>query len=154
MPWQNAQRGGQLLDALAQPVVLLDHVRRVVFANTAARALPAARALALDAGVLAPGPLPAGVLLVRLDAEAGAALALIFPAPPIAPRLDRFGLTPREAELVDRLARGERLREAACLLGMGYETARTHLARAMAKTGARCQASLVSTVLSGTHSLA
>lgn len=154
MGWKNSPRGSQLLDALAQPVVLLDQAHQVVFANAAAHALPAARALALDAGVLSSGPLPVGVLLVRLDGEDGVALALVFPATPAPPRLDRFGLTRREAELVDRLARGERLREAAALLGIGYETARTHLARAMSKAGVRCQASLVRTVLSGSHSLA
>jgi DNA-binding CsgD family transcriptional regulator len=148
--WRAAAPGGPLLDALAQPVVLLDGAGRVVFANEAARSLPAARRLALDAGLLRPGRLPDDIRLIRLSGESGAAVALIFPAlPPAPPRLDRFGLTRREAEVVARLANGERLREAAGLLGIGYETARTHLARAMSKAGVRCQASLVRQVMGG-----
>ncbi|HEX2943920.1 MAG TPA: helix-turn-helix transcriptional regulator, partial [Rhodopila sp.] len=54
-----------------------------------------------------------------------------------------FGLTAREAALVGLLADGNRLDDAATQVGIGRETARTHLARALAKTGGKRQADLV-----------
>jgi DNA-binding CsgD family transcriptional regulator len=53
-----------------------------------------------------------------------------------------FGLTAREAALTTLLANGRRLDDAAKQLGIKRETARTHLARALAKTGTERQADL------------
>ena len=53
-----------------------------------------------------------------------------------------FGLTAREAALTTLLAHGCRLEDAAKQLGIKRETARTHLARALGKTGTERQADL------------
>ena len=53
-----------------------------------------------------------------------------------------FGLTAREAALTTLLAHGCRLEDAARQLGITRETARTHLARALGKTGTERQADL------------
>jgi len=53
-----------------------------------------------------------------------------------------FGLTAREAALTTLLADGCRLEDAAKQLGIKRETARTHLARALDKTGTERQADL------------
>lgn len=59
-----------------------------------------------------------------------------------------FGLTRREAELTTLLANGCRLYEAAERLGISRETARTHLANALGKTGTNRQTDLVRLALS------
>lgn len=57
--------------------------------------------------------------------------------------VNMFGLTRREAELAALLTAGRRLDDAAALLDIGRETARTHLAHILAKTGTERQADLV-----------
>ena len=54
-----------------------------------------------------------------------------------------FGLTPREAELTIALTAGDTLQQLADRLGIGRETARTHLARALQKCGVTRQSDLV-----------
>jgi DNA-binding CsgD family transcriptional regulator/PAS domain-containing protein len=58
-----------------------------------------------------------------------------------------FGLTEREAALASLLAAGRDLNAAAAILGIGRETARTHLSRALDKTECTRQADLVRLVL-------
>jgi DNA-binding CsgD family transcriptional regulator/PAS domain-containing protein len=58
-----------------------------------------------------------------------------------------FDLTPAEARVVALLVTGQGLPAIAKALGIGFETARTHLARARAKTGSTSQVDLVRTVL-------
>jgi DNA-binding CsgD family transcriptional regulator len=85
------------------------------------------------------GPLPTTrrlALLTIADPQA-------TPAAP-EPLLRRhLGLSPAEARLAAALAAGERLADYAGRAGIGRETARTLLKRAMRKTGARRQADLV-----------
>jgi DNA-binding CsgD family transcriptional regulator len=57
--------------------------------------------------------------------------------------IDVFGLTLAEARLAILLAEGKSLSAAASLLAIGLETARTHLARARAKTQTASQVDLV-----------
>lgn len=64
------------------------------------------------------------------------------------------GLTESEARLAAALAAGETLASHAARLGIGRETARTHLRNAFAKTGTRRQAELVRLVLGGPAALA
>lgn len=54
-----------------------------------------------------------------------------------------FGLTRAEARLAYELVRGSKLVEAAVRLGISRNTARTHMKRIYAKTGAAHQAELV-----------
>ncbi|MBL8297913.1 MAG: helix-turn-helix transcriptional regulator [Rhodanobacteraceae bacterium] len=54
-----------------------------------------------------------------------------------------FGLTPREAELAERLANGSDLAQVAAAMGVSKEGARTRLKVVYGKTGARHQAALV-----------
>jgi DNA-binding CsgD family transcriptional regulator/PAS domain-containing protein len=56
------------------------------------------------------------------------------------------GLTPREAELALCLARGSALEEAAAVMRISRNTARTHLANALHKTCARNQTALVALI--------
>jgi DNA-binding CsgD family transcriptional regulator len=58
------------------------------------------------------------------------------------------GLTPREAELAERLATGSDLAETAAAMGVSTEGARTRLKVVFGKTGARNQAALVALVRS------
>lgn len=60
---------------------------------------------------------------------------------------DLFGFTHVEARLVSLLAAGQALPAIAKELGIGFETAPTHLARARAKTGTGSQVELVRMVL-------
>src|SRR5262249_53516425 len=59
----------------------------------------------------------------------------------------QFGLTPAEAVLAHELLDGDGIESAAKRIGIGVPTARTHLRRVLAKTGARRQAELVRLVL-------
>ncbi|MCM2258624.1 MAG: FHA domain-containing protein [Vicinamibacteria bacterium] len=64
-----------------------------------------------------------------------------------------YGLTPTEARLAIRLARGQTLEEAATDLGIEISTARTHLKRAFAKTETRRQSELVLLLATGPSSV-
>jgi DNA-binding CsgD family transcriptional regulator/PAS domain-containing protein len=55
---------------------------------------------------------------------------------------DLYALTPAEARVAARVARGERLDEIARALRVGRATVRTHLQQALAKTGTRRQVEL------------
>jgi len=81
------------------------------------------------------------------------AVLLIVTDPEAAPRIEAsalsalFGLTPAEARLVTLLVTGLSLPEVARRQGIGFETARTHLTRARAKTGTASQVDLIRAVL-------
>ncbi len=104
-------------------------------------------------------PLPLSASIIPLPSEnawpmeniPSALLLIVDPAHPVrlnaALLMAMFGLTEREAELATLLASGHNLDVAAGCLGVGRETARTHLARALAKTGSARQADLVRLVL-------
>ena len=59
-----------------------------------------------------------------------------------------YRLTPTEARMADLIAQGSEIKEAAVVLRTTLETARFHMKRVLAKTGARRQAELVKLVLS------
>jgi len=59
-----------------------------------------------------------------------------------------FGLTPSEARFTSQLAGGKSVKEAAETLGIAEQTGRTHLKRAMSKTGTKRQAELMGRVSS------
>jgi PAS domain-containing protein/DNA-binding CsgD family transcriptional regulator len=61
--------------------------------------------------------------------------------------MEAFGFTPAEARLVAQLVTGQALPDIAKCLGISFETARTHLARARAKTDTASQLDLVRLVL-------
>jgi DNA-binding CsgD family transcriptional regulator len=67
---------------------------------------------------------------------------------PVAPHLIRklYGLTPKEAELAEKLARGMSPEEAASELNMQYETARTHLKHIYSRMSISRQSELVALV--------
>jgi len=58
-----------------------------------------------------------------------------------------FGLTPAEARFASILASGLSVKQAAEQLGIAEQTGRTHLKRAMSKTGTRRQAELISRII-------
>jgi DNA-binding CsgD family transcriptional regulator/PAS domain-containing protein len=58
-----------------------------------------------------------------------------------------FGLTPAEARFASMLASGLSVKQAAEQLGIAEQTGRTHLKRAMSKTGTRRQAELMSRII-------
>jgi DNA-binding CsgD family transcriptional regulator len=64
---------------------------------------------------------------------------------PILRRLYR--LTPREAEVTERLLRGQSLEEIRAALGTSIHTTRTQVKRVFAKTGTRSQSDLVRVIL-------
>jgi DNA-binding CsgD family transcriptional regulator len=61
----------------------------------------------------------------------------------------RYGLTGAEARVAHQIASGHRVGEAAEQLGISPATARAHMRRLLAKTGARGQADLVRLLLLG-----
>lgn len=81
------------------------------------------------------------------------AVMLLITDPEDGPRLsmralqELFGLTPAEARIVAGLASGEALPQVAQSIGTSFETARTHLARARAKTETSSQVDLVRMVM-------
>jgi DNA-binding CsgD family transcriptional regulator len=82
-----------------------------------------------------------------------AAAMLLITDPEAGPHIDSaalvglFGFTAAEARLVALLVTGLPLPEVAKRLGVSFETARTHLARARAKTGTTSQVDLVRAIL-------
>lgn len=65
---------------------------------------------------------------------------------PLAAFRQRFGLTAAEARVVQRIAAGDTLRQAAERIGIGYETARSQLKSAMARNGWRRQSAMLADV--------
>src|SRR5262249_46748004 len=84
-------------------------------------------------------PLARGDLRTRLMPQATAAVFITpaeVPAPTDLQSLARsFGLTPAETRMVEHLAAGERLDEAAGTLGISRATAKAHLRSIFSKTG-------------------
>ena len=95
---------------------------------------------------------PLGLNRIVLSPRQPAVLVMLTD-PEDGPRLDEralvalFDLTPAESRVVGLLVMGKALPAIARELGIGFETARTHLARARAKTGTTSQVDLVRTVL-------
>jgi DNA-binding CsgD family transcriptional regulator len=87
------------------------------------------------------GRWPAAVLLLS-DPEAGRET-------PVALLARLYGMTPREAELTALLIQGIDLYDCAGRLGMGRQTARTHLSHIFDKTGTRRQGELIRVLLRG-----
>ncbi|MBF0141656.1 MAG: hypothetical protein HQL74_15445 [Magnetococcales bacterium] len=99
-------------------------------------------------------PLASANLPVKSDVL-GQSLAVIFVTDPRKPQeappelLQRlFGLTRREAEVVEQLVMGRSLQEAAELLGISDDTARTHIKAVFSKTDTSRQSDVVRLVLS------
>ena len=64
-----------------------------------------------------------------------------------------YRLTPREADVAERLLAGRSVDEIGDELGTSINTSRTHVKRILAKTGARSQADLVRLLLRGPTAL-
>jgi len=128
--------------------------------NEIALSLRSARGEVLHAGgAVAVGrrgaTVPYGLRIVPLRHIAAAlpdrtAFVVVFVSDPVQPGLPNrddliaiFGLTPREAEVALHMAHGTPLVEISKRLRIARNTARTHLANAMVKTGARTQGALV-----------
>lgn len=97
-------------------------------------------------------PLPRGGTWI--DGGAGRAAALLLIADPESVSFpvgavlrDIYGLTPRELDLAQALASGERIKDAADRLSLSTETARSYLKRLFAKTDTHSQAQLVALLL-------
>jgi len=155
-----AQRAGRLTSSDARAATALERLLRTV-------TVPDPRRPGSAGGVLAL-PRPSGKLPWRLIASplllglalglpaGGRARVLLVvsepdrvPTPPLEQLRGLLGLTRQEARLVLALAEGSELKEAAEGLGIGYETARTHLRSALAKAGVRRQGQLVAQVVAG-----
>jgi DNA-binding CsgD family transcriptional regulator len=172
----------QIADLLPHGVILCDRRGKVLFANCLAEALLAkADALCVDRSGEIRGRIPAETACLRQALETGGAVRasresgetlplLVCPLPPDGAVIfvgDRessmagtreaiahwYDLTPAEARLAAALAEGESLEEAAGLLGITRNTARTHLKRIFAKTGTNRQGALVRLLLTGPATL-
>jgi DNA-binding CsgD family transcriptional regulator len=118
--------------------------------------VPAARK---DAQPLSLLVIPLRSAIAWLPREQPAAIIFIADpdkaAIPEAEHLQRqFGLTRAESRFVLEILKGDGLGAAAERLGILHGTARTHLHRVLAKTGARRQADLVRLILSTRHGAA
>jgi len=95
-------------------------------------------------------PLAHGELRTRLMPQATAAIFVTWaglnPPTAIAALAENFKLTPAETRMLERLAAGATLAEAAETLAIAETTARTHLSRILSKTGVARQADLVALI--------
>jgi DNA-binding CsgD family transcriptional regulator len=95
-------------------------------------------------------PLAHGDLRTRLVPQATAAVFITRaedkPAMNLQAVADSFGLTPAEGRVLEQLAGGATVAEAAEGLGTSLYTAKTHLARIFSKTGAARQADLIALI--------
>jgi DNA-binding CsgD family transcriptional regulator/PAS domain-containing protein len=95
-------------------------------------------------------PLARGELRTRLAPQAAAAVFITQPAysPPqdIGSLAANYGLTPAETRMLECVAGGATLGEAAEMLDISANTAKTHLARIFSKTGVTRQADLIALV--------
>jgi DNA-binding CsgD family transcriptional regulator/PAS domain-containing protein len=95
-------------------------------------------------------PLARGDIRTRLVAQGTAAIFVTRenagPPASYAAIASTFGLTPAEARLLERLAQGQTLAEAAKALNIAETTAKTHLAHLFEKMGISRQADLVALV--------
>lgn len=120
-----------------------------------------------DTVTISRGPfrIPLSVLVVALQSEAtwiaahrrAAALFISDPERTIGPDdqqlRKQYGLTRAEAALVRELLQGHKMQQVTANLGIKIATARTHLHRVLAKTGARSQADLMRLLLTTGHRL-
>jgi DNA-binding CsgD family transcriptional regulator len=95
-------------------------------------------------------PLVRGELRTRLVPQAAAAVFITQPTD-ATPRdvgavAASFGLTPAEARMLERLAAGATLKEAADALDISANTAKTHIARILSKTGVSRQTDLIALI--------
>jgi DNA-binding CsgD family transcriptional regulator len=95
-------------------------------------------------------PLARGDLRTRLMPQATAAVfitqAETQPPADIAALAASFGLTPTETRVLERLAGGATLPEAAKTLGIAHSTAKTHLFHIFSKTGVSRQTDLIALI--------
>jgi DNA-binding CsgD family transcriptional regulator len=95
-------------------------------------------------------------LSARLDISDGSGCIAVFLSKPGSLQLSPkrlailYGLSPAESRLVAKLAAFDSLEQAAKDLGIALGTARTQLATAFAKTGAKGQAELLMLLATGT----
>lgn len=107
------------------------------------------------------GPEPVTLILIPLsrdgsvigDGAAGSILIISDPEYRCRIREDQlvsfYEFTPTEAKLARLLSNGYRLEEAAEIMGIKYQTVRTHLKRIFSKTGIDRQSELVRLILTG-----
>ena len=88
---------------------------------------------------------------VPLGPTLDAALLIVQPREPqyFASARERFGFTPSESLVAERLARGLTVPQIALQLGISVETVRCHLKQAFAKARVHRQAELVAVMLGG-----
>jgi len=95
-------------------------------------------------------PLAYGDLMTRITPQPTAAVFIVpavrAPIFSLAAVADCLGLTPSEACLVDKLAAGATLAEAAVALGIADTTAKTHLTHIFCKTGVSRQVELMALI--------
>jgi DNA-binding CsgD family transcriptional regulator len=108
------------------------------------------------------GRQPIEVLAVNLEGmeiEGGSAIALFVSDPEVGggtpPSILRelYGLSKREADVVEQILLGRPLDEAASALGIHLETVRMHLKQVFQKVGTRRQVDLVRLLLTGVRNL-
>jgi DNA-binding CsgD family transcriptional regulator/PAS domain-containing protein len=95
-------------------------------------------------------PLARGELRTRLSPQAAAAVFITqpedSPSPDIGVLAANYGLTPAETRILECVAGGATIGEAAEMLDISANTAKTHLARIFSKTGVTRQADLIALV--------
>jgi DNA-binding CsgD family transcriptional regulator/PAS domain-containing protein len=155
------QGAGRLRASDARAATALERLVRAVAAPDPLRPTSAGGVLALPRPSgklpwrLVASPLPRDLAL-GLPAGGQARVLLVVsepdrvPTPPLQQLRGLLGLTRQEARLALLLTEGSELKDAAERLGIGYETARSHLRSALAKAGVRRQSQLVAQVVAST----
>ena len=95
-------------------------------------------------------PIAEGQLRSHLLPKSAAAVFIASEGSPrsmdLAPVANLYGLSGAETRLLERLARGDSLAEAASALSISQNTAKTHLSHILTKTGTQRQAKLVALI--------
>jgi DNA-binding CsgD family transcriptional regulator len=140
-PWHRLatrlQAGGR--DGLTPYVLYREATARLATEGRAAAVAPMRDAWGLAGDVRLRENLAALARTCRVDLGDGAGTAAAAPAPL------PFGLTPREAEVLDRLCEGATNRQIARDLGVSERTAAVHVSHILAKLSARNRAEAIAT---------
>jgi len=155
-----AEGGGlRLVEGRLQAPVDAEHDKLRRALELGAAGLPGANPFVF---VSRPGLAPLSLVLLPIEGrlrvfeEQGTVLVIVIDhgrgsAPHTSILRELFDLTMREAELAWLLAQGRSVHEAAEILAVSINTARTLLSRVTAKTGSHSQAELVQQLLSVPH---
>ena len=141
---------GAVLEGVPAAAFVLARGGALLHANAAGRALLERDRAMIEEKLRGGAP---GVQLARLDSEGGLSLAILplpgDPAPLVAVARLRWSLTPRQAQVLQLVARGMSNRALAAALGCAESTVELHVTALLEKSQCESRAHLVARLWSG-----